>query len=158
MLAQGARYGRLLGAALQRWRHSWARASNGRAAVQPPALGTDDRPPRAPLDPQQALCFPLDFRSFDVGARYLFDFAVALSCLGVRPGARVLDFAAGIGWTSELLNRLDYQTVTSDIEATISLAGLTSGRYRLRFDMVNEHVCWFHTVGSPAIELPIEII
>jgi SAM-dependent methyltransferase len=63
---------------------------------------------------EQALRFPLGVDSHDTGLRYLFDFTVAARALDLRPGARVLDFASGSGFVSELLNRLGYRTVAVD--------------------------------------------
>jgi ubiquinone/menaquinone biosynthesis C-methylase UbiE len=65
---------------------------------------------------EQALRFPLGVDSHDTGFRYLFDFTVAARALGLRPGARVLDFASGSGFVTELLNRLGYRTVAVDLD------------------------------------------
>lgn len=65
---------------------------------------------------EQALRFPLGIDSHDTGLRYLFDFTIAARALGLRPGARVLDFASGSGFVSELLNRLGYRTVAIDLD------------------------------------------
>jgi len=65
---------------------------------------------------EQALRFPLGVDSHDTGFRYLFDFTVAARALDLRPGARVLDFASGSGFVTELLNRLGYRTVAVDLD------------------------------------------
>jgi SAM-dependent methyltransferase len=65
---------------------------------------------------EQALRFPLGVDSHDTGFRYLFDFTVAARALELRPGARVLDFASGSGFVTELLNRLGYRTVAADLD------------------------------------------
>jgi len=79
---------------------------------------------------EQALRFPLGVDSHDTGLRYLFDFTVAARALGLRPGARVLDFASGSGFVSELLNRFGYRTVAIDLDC----APLRNGRERLGLD------------------------
>lgn len=91
----------------------------------------------APLAPhysrEQALRFPLGIDSHDTGLRYLFDFTVAARALELRPGARVLDFASGSGFLSELLNRLGYRTVALDIDVTT----LRHARERVALDPRN---------------------
>lgn len=82
---------------------------------------------------EQALRFPLGVDSHDTGLRYLFDFTVAARALELRPGARVLDFASGSGFLSELLNRLGYRTVAIDIDATT----LCHARERVALDPRN---------------------
>jgi SAM-dependent methyltransferase len=79
---------------------------------------------------EQALQHPLGVDTHDTGFRYLFDFTVAARALGLRPGARVLDFASGSGFVTELLNRLGYRTVAIDLDP----ATLGHARERLRLD------------------------
>ncbi|HSD67456.1 MAG TPA: class I SAM-dependent methyltransferase [Vicinamibacteria bacterium] len=79
---------------------------------------------------EQALRFPIGVDSHDTGFRYLFDFTVAARALGLRPGARVLDFASGSGFVSELLNRLGYHTVAVDLDPPT----LRNARERLGLD------------------------
>ena len=58
------------------------------------------------------------------------------------------------------------QTLANDVPpgehvrvvSEVSLAGVEPGSYRLLFDMVNEHVCWFQSVGSEVLERPIEVV
>jgi hypothetical protein len=45
-----------------------------------------------------------------------------------------------------------------EVVAEVSLDGLQPGRYRVLFDMVNELVCWFQSVGSEVVERWIEIV
>jgi ubiquinone/menaquinone biosynthesis C-methylase UbiE/glycosyltransferase involved in cell wall biosynthesis len=86
--------------------------------------------PKAPYNREHALRFPLSFNNHDVGFRYLFDLMVVAKSLDLRPGAHVLDFAAGSCYVSELLNRLGYLTVAYDLDAEI----LAVGRERFTLD------------------------
>jgi ubiquinone/menaquinone biosynthesis C-methylase UbiE/glycosyltransferase involved in cell wall biosynthesis len=86
--------------------------------------------PKAPYNREDALRFPLSFNNHDVGFRYLFDLMVIAKSLDLRPGAEVLDFAAGSCYVSELLNRLGYLTVAYDLDAEI----LAIGRERFTLD------------------------
>jgi ubiquinone/menaquinone biosynthesis C-methylase UbiE/glycosyltransferase involved in cell wall biosynthesis len=86
--------------------------------------------PKAPYNREHALRFPLSFINHDVGFRYLFDLMVVAKSLDLRPGAEVLDFAAGSCYVSELLNRLGYLTVAYDLDAEI----LAIGRERFTLD------------------------
>jgi ubiquinone/menaquinone biosynthesis C-methylase UbiE/glycosyltransferase involved in cell wall biosynthesis len=86
--------------------------------------------PKAPYNREHALRFPLSFNNHDVGFRYLFDLMVVAKSLDLRPGAEVLDFAAGSCYVSELLNRLGYFTVAYDLDADI----LAIGRERFTLD------------------------
>jgi SAM-dependent methyltransferase/glycosyltransferase involved in cell wall biosynthesis len=45
-----------------------------------------------------------------------------------------------------------------EVITEVSLEGLRPGRYRLLFDMVNELVCWFQSVGSEVDERWVEIV
>jgi hypothetical protein len=45
-----------------------------------------------------------------------------------------------------------------EVVTEVSLAGLQPGSYRVLFDMVNELVCWFQSVGSAVVERWIEIV
>ena len=65
---------------------------------------------------EHALRHPLAVDTHDTAFRYLFDFTVAARALELRPGARVLDFASGPGFATELLNRLGYRTVALDLD------------------------------------------
>ena len=91
-----------------------------------------EREPRlaAGYSREQALRFPLGVDSHDTGLRYLFDFTVAARALDLRPGARVLDFASGSGFVSELLNRLGYRSVAVDLDP----GTLRNARERLGID------------------------
>jgi ubiquinone/menaquinone biosynthesis C-methylase UbiE len=86
--------------------------------------------PKPTYTREQALRFPLAIDSHDMGFRYLFDFTVAARALELRPGARVLDFASGSGFVSELLNRFGYETVACDFD----LQMLRNARERLGTD------------------------
>lgn len=44
------------------------------------------------------------------------------------------------------------------VESEFSLEGLKPGKYRVLFDMVNEHVCWFQDIGSEVVERELEIV
>jgi SAM-dependent methyltransferase len=44
------------------------------------------------------------------------------------------------------------------VASEVSLEGFTPGSYRVLFDMVNELVCWFQSVGSEVVERWIEIV
>jgi ubiquinone/menaquinone biosynthesis C-methylase UbiE len=79
---------------------------------------------------EHALRHPLELDTHDTGFRYLFDFTVAARALELRPGARVLDFASGPGFATELLNRLGYRTVAVDLDPPV----LRIARDRLGLD------------------------
>jgi SAM-dependent methyltransferase/glycosyltransferase involved in cell wall biosynthesis len=91
---------------------------------------TLQKAPQAPYNRDHALRFPLSIHSHDIGFRYLFDFMVVATSLALRPGAEVLDFAAGSCYISELLNRLGYRTVAFDLDAEM----LALGRERFTLD------------------------
>jgi len=86
--------------------------------------------PKESYNRDHALRFPLSINNHDIGFRYLFDFIVVAKSLDLRPGAEVLDFAAGSCYVSELLNRLGYLTVAFDLDAEV----LAIGRERLTLD------------------------
>ena len=44
-----------------------------------------------------------------------------------------------------------------EVVSEVSVEGLQPGRYRILFDMVNELVCWFQSVGSDAVERWVEV-
>ena len=44
-----------------------------------------------------------------------------------------------------------------EVIAEVSMEGLAPGRYRMLFDMVNELVCWFQSVGSETVERWVEV-
>jgi ubiquinone/menaquinone biosynthesis C-methylase UbiE/glycosyltransferase involved in cell wall biosynthesis len=85
---------------------------------------------KTPYNREHALRFPLSFNNHDAGFRYLFDLMIVAKSLDLRPGAEVLDFAAGSCYVSELLNRLGYLTVAYDLDAEI----LAIGRERFTLD------------------------
>jgi SAM-dependent methyltransferase/glycosyltransferase involved in cell wall biosynthesis len=91
---------------------------------------TPQNAPQAPYNREHALRFPLSINNHDIGFRYLFDFMVIAKSLELRPGAEVLDFAAGSCYVSELLNRLGYLTVAFDLDPEM----LAIGRERLTLD------------------------
>jgi SAM-dependent methyltransferase/glycosyltransferase involved in cell wall biosynthesis len=45
-----------------------------------------------------------------------------------------------------------------DVVSEVSLDGFKPGSYRVLFDMVNELVCWFQSIGSEVVERWIEIV
>lgn len=102
-----------------------------------------------PIIEDEALRFPFSGQSIDDGLRYSFDFIVTVSALGLRPGSVVLDFGSGFGWSTELLNRLGFHTVTYDIEARL----IRIGRQRLALDprCAPERV---HHVAGSGLALP----
>ncbi len=69
---------------------------------------------------------------------YLFDVAIAGELLGLRPDDRILDFASGTSWATELLARLGVKPVALDL----SFEMMVRGRGRLcadsRITMRNE--------------------
>lgn len=77
-----------------------------------------------------SLNFPLHWTSATESWHYLFDFAAACQLLAPRPDDRVLDFAAGTCWASELLARLGVRTVSVDL----SVEMMRRGRQRLAAD------------------------
>ena len=95
------------------------------AMVTSPAVGHEQS-----YNERDAVRFPLNIGSHDVGFRYMFDFTIAGRSLDLRPGATVLDFAAGSCFVSELLNRLGYSTTAVDVDPSI----LRLGRDRLTLD------------------------
>jgi 2-polyprenyl-3-methyl-5-hydroxy-6-metoxy-1,4-benzoquinol methylase len=86
--------------------------------------------PEQSYNTHDALRFPLNVGSHDIGFRYMFDFTVAAKSLDLRPGAEVLDFASGSCFVSEWLNRLGYITTALDVDPAI----LAIGRERLTLD------------------------
>jgi SAM-dependent methyltransferase/glycosyltransferase involved in cell wall biosynthesis len=89
-----------------------------------------ERAPKEPYDREHSLRFPLSVSNHDTAFRYLFDFMVVAKSMNLRPGAKVLDFASGSGYVSELLNRLGYSTVAFDLDPGL----LAIGRERLTLD------------------------
>ena len=81
-------------------------------------------------DLTSSLNFPLHWTSTRESWDFLFDAAIACELLAPRPDDRVLDFAAGTGWASELLARVGVRTVSIDL----SLEMLRRGRQRLAAD------------------------
>jgi ubiquinone/menaquinone biosynthesis C-methylase UbiE/glycosyltransferase involved in cell wall biosynthesis len=45
-----------------------------------------------------------------------------------------------------------------EVVSEVSLEGLELGSYRVLFDMVNELVCWFQSIGSEVVERWIEVV
>lgn len=88
------------------------------------------RPAKEPYSREEVLRFPLSVGNHDEGFRYLFDFMIVARSLNLRPGAEVLDFAAGSCYVSELLNRFGYTTVALDLDPAL----LTIGQERLSLD------------------------
>jgi SAM-dependent methyltransferase len=61
------------------------------------------------------------------GLALIHDFSVAIGCLNLQPGDRVLDLAAGSCWVSEWLTRFNVRTVSVDLARDM----LAIGRDRL---------------------------
>lgn len=74
--------------------------------------------------------FPLHWTSATLSWPYLFDVSIACDLLAPRPDDRVLDFAAGTCWATELLSRLGVRTVSIDLSAEM----MRRGRQRLAAD------------------------
>jgi ubiquinone/menaquinone biosynthesis C-methylase UbiE/glycosyltransferase involved in cell wall biosynthesis len=77
--------------------------------------------------------------------------------LGVKlltPDGRVLEESRGRQRLAHDVAPGHYVEVVSEV----SLEGFKPGRYRVLFDMVNELVCWFQSVGSEVVERWIEIV
>ncbi len=81
-------------------------------------------------DVASSLNFPLHWTTAKESWDYLFDFAVACELLAPRPDDRILDFAAGTCWATELLGRLGVRTVSVDL----SIEMMRRGRERLAAD------------------------
>jgi len=81
-------------------------------------------------DVTTSLNFPLHWTSATLSWQYLFDFSIACDLLAPRPDDRVLDFAAGTCWATELLSRLGVRTVSIDL----SLEMMRRGSQRLAAD------------------------
>jgi SAM-dependent methyltransferase len=77
-----------------------------------------------------SLNFPLHWTSMRESWDFLFDAAIACDLLAPRPDDRVLDFAAGTGWATELLTRVGVRTVSIDL----SLEMMRRARQRLASD------------------------
>ena len=72
----------------------------------------------------------------------------------LTPDGRVLEESRG-------RQRLSHDVAPGncvEVVTEVSLDGFKPGRYRVLFDMVNELVCWFQSVGSAVVERWIEII
>lgn len=81
-------------------------------------------------DKTAGLSFPLHWTSTGLSWQYLFDVAIACELLGPRPDDRILDFAAGTCWATELLARVGVRTVSIDL----SVEMMRRGRERLSSD------------------------
>ena len=108
---------------LQAWENadapSVARASDAAEAE------TDEK-----QDATTSLNFPLHWTSTRESWDFLFDAAIACELLAPRPDDRVLDFAAGTGWATEMLTRIGVRSVSIDL----SLEMMRRGRQRLAAD------------------------
>jgi SAM-dependent methyltransferase len=78
-------------------------------------------------------------------SRLLFDFAIGLSAFDEnQTNRKVLDFACGTGWTSELLNRFGYDVYAFDVDpAAIHMANL-----RPPLDPRIDPIRWHTSVGD----------
>jgi ubiquinone/menaquinone biosynthesis C-methylase UbiE/glycosyltransferase involved in cell wall biosynthesis len=76
--------------------------------------------------------------------------------LGIKlltPDGRVLEDSRG----RQRLSRDVPPGSQIEVRSEVSVEGLEPGRYRMLFDMVNELVCWFQSVGSETVERWIEV-
>jgi ubiquinone/menaquinone biosynthesis C-methylase UbiE/glycosyltransferase involved in cell wall biosynthesis len=76
--------------------------------------------------------------------------------LGVKlltPDGRVLEDSRG----RQRLSRDVPPGGRIEVRSEVSMEGLAPGRYRMLFDMVNELVCWFQSVGSETVERWVEV-
>ena len=77
--------------------------------------------------------------------------------LGVKlltPDGRVLEDSRG-------RQQLSYDVPPGgriEVVSEVTLEGLEPGSYRVLFDMVNELVCWFQSIGSEVVERWIEVV
>lgn len=81
-------------------------------------------------DVATSLSFPLHWTSAVYAWHYLYDVAIAGELLDARPDDRILDFAAGTCWATELLTRVGVRPVALDL----SLEMMLRGRRRLSSD------------------------
>jgi ubiquinone/menaquinone biosynthesis C-methylase UbiE/glycosyltransferase involved in cell wall biosynthesis len=72
----------------------------------------------------------------------------------LTPDGRVLEDSRG----RQRLSRDVPPSSRVEVVSEVSVEGLEPGRYRMLFDMVNELVCWFQSVGSETVERWIEIV
>jgi ubiquinone/menaquinone biosynthesis C-methylase UbiE len=70
--------------------------------------------------------------------QYLFDIAIAGELLGVRPDDRILDFASGTSWATELLARLGVKPVALDLSFEMMVRGRSRVCADSRIAMRNE--------------------
>ncbi len=94
--------------------------------------------------------FPLHWRHWDIGWRYLFNISLLGQIMACRPGDLILDYAAGPCWVAELLNRFGIRTVSVDL----SLEMLRRGRERLRQDRRLNRVVNAQFAAGDALQLP----
>jgi SAM-dependent methyltransferase len=82
----------------------------------------------------------------------LWRFGLVTGALRLRPGARVLDFGCGTGWTSTLLARMGLDVVGMDIAP----AALDLGREAARRDLLHspDAQLRFEVYGGRAIDAP----
>jgi len=81
-------------------------------------------------DVTSSLNFPLHWTSMRESWDFLFAAAIACDLLAPQPDDRVLDFAAGTGWATEMLARVGVRTVSIDLSHEM----LRRGRQRLAAD------------------------
>jgi SAM-dependent methyltransferase len=98
--------------------------SIGRASDEVEAVADEKQ------DATTSLNFPLHWTSARESWDYLFDFSIACELLAPRPDDRVLDFAAGTCWATELLSRLGVRATAIDL----SVEMMRRGRERLAAD------------------------
>jgi SAM-dependent methyltransferase len=87
-------------------------------------------------------------------SRLLFDFSIAISCL-LRGTAnnKILDFACGSGWTTELLNKLGYDVYAFDSNAS----AVEAAKERVRLDKrIDPDRCHFWVGNGHELDFPNE--
>jgi SAM-dependent methyltransferase len=87
-------------------------------------------------------------------SRLLFDFSIAISCLlPEKTNKKVLDFACGTGWTTELLNKLGYDVYAFDGDA----AAIEAAKERIRLDKrIDPTRCHFRVGDGHNLVFPDE--
>jgi ubiquinone/menaquinone biosynthesis C-methylase UbiE/glycosyltransferase involved in cell wall biosynthesis len=78
---------------------------------------------------------------------------VTLGIKVLTPDGRVLEDSRG----RQRLSRDVPPGGRIEVISEVSMEGLAPGRYRILFDMVNELICWFQSVGSETVERWTEV-
>jgi len=88
-----------------------------------------------------AIRYPLVWNTYDVAWRFMFDFCSVGQALDCRPGDKVLDFAGGTCFVSEMLNRLGIYTVALDLQADRLRIGQARLACDTRLNQVSSFCC-----------------